>query len=206
MDDIREFEVNDWLVNEDGVCQVLGSQKYVVEPFFEKDYPSIALGEEFENKLVCKILCDFEPKPRKSRFIKQYSSKWCEPLEGEYLALRDKIRSEYPEQYKKFASVKINKPVLASIDFPIRVLPHKKQTIIEQINHLLVQKVNELSFENVENLILENIEGIESLSLVNRDILQINALISLTYDVLRAKDKKFCFIGGKALSVYCSEE
>ena len=24
MDDIREFEVNNWLVNEDGICQVLG--------------------------------------------------------------------------------------------------------------------------------------------------------------------------------------
>jgi len=206
MDDIREFEVNDWLVNEDGVCQVLGSQKYVVEPFFAKDYPSIGLGEEFENKLVCKILCDFEPNPRKSRFIKHYSSKWCEPLEGEYLALRDKIQSEYPEQYKKFASVKIKNPVLASVDFSIRVLPHEKQSILEQINHLLATKVNELNFENVEKLILNNIEGIESSSLVNRDILQSNALISLTYDVLRAKDKQFCFIGGKALSVYCSEE
>ena len=36
MDDIREFEVNDWLVNEDGICQVLGSQKYIVELFLKK--------------------------------------------------------------------------------------------------------------------------------------------------------------------------
>lgn len=206
MDDIREFEVNDWLVNEDGICQVLGSQKYIVEPFFEKDFPSFGLGEVFENKLVCKILCDFEPKPRKSRFIKHYSSKWCEPLEGEYLALKDKVQSEYPEQFKKFESVKINKPVLASVDFSIRILPNEKQSILDKINYLLANEVNELNFENVEKLILENIEGIESTSLVNRDTLRTNALISLKYDVLRAKDKQFCFIGGKALSVYCSEE
>jgi hypothetical protein len=206
MDDIREFEVNDWLVNEDGICQVLGSQKYIVEPFFEKDYPSLDLGEVFENKLVCKILCDFEPKPRKSRFIKHYSSKWCEPLEGEYLALMDKFQSEYPEQYKKFESVKINKPVLASVDFSIRILPNKKQSILDKINYLLANEVNELNFESVEKLILKNIEGIESTGLVNRDTLRTNALISLKYDVLGAKDRQFCFIGGKALSVYCSEE
>ena len=206
MDDIREFEVNDWLVNEDGICQVLGSQKYIVEPFFEKDYPSLDLGEVFENKLVCKILCDFEPKPRKSRFIKHYSSKWCEPLEGEYLALMDKFQSEYHEQYKKFESVKINKPVLASVDFSIRILPNKKQSILDKINYLLANEVNELNFESVEKLILKNIEGIESTGLVNRDTLRTNALISLKYDVLGAKDRQFCFIGGKALSVYCSEE
>lgn len=206
MDDIREFEVNDWLVNEDGICQVLGSQKYSVEPFFEKDYPSFSLGEIFENKLVCKILCDFKPSPRKSRFIKYYSSKWCDPLEDEYLALKDKVQSEYPEQYKKFESVKINKPVLASVDFSIRILPNEKQSILDKINYLLASEVNELNFESVEKLILKNIEGIESTSLVNRDTLRTNALISLKYDVLGAKDNQFCFIGGKALSVYCSEE
>ncbi|WP_440904446.1 hypothetical protein ACMZOO_16805 [Catenovulum sp. SX2] len=206
MDNIREFELNDWLVTEDGVCQVLGSQKYVVEPFFQKEYPSYGLGDEFENKLVCKILCGFDGKPRKSRYINHYSSKWCEPLGGKYLILRDKVQSKYPEQYKKFTLVKIKKPVLANVDFPIRVLPHRKQSTVDQINHLLATEVNELNFENVENLILKNIASIESSSLVNRGNLQTNALISLTYDVLRAKDKKFCFIGGKAFSVYCGGE
>ena len=206
MDDIRNFKTDDWIVSEDGVCQVLAVQDYAIEPFFAHKYPDKKLGEMFDRKLVCKLLCNFTPTIRKSKYIKVYSSKYCEPISEQYSDLKVIVQRDHPDQYLKFEKVKLNKPCYASLDFPIRVNPNHKDEIISAINDLLANRINSMDFGGVENLLIENISGIESPKISNKhaDTLRSNVLITLYYDVLGANQNSFCFTDGEARSIYCA--
>ncbi|MBF7074591.1 hypothetical protein ISG33_14390 [Glaciecola sp. MH2013] len=208
MEGTHKFNRGDWLVNEDGICQVLGAQDYVVEQFFAYEFSDKKLGDVYDRKLVCKQLCGFEPKPRKARFIKVYSSIYCEPINDEYLALMQLIKVKFPDQFKKFETIKLKKPLYAGLDFSLRVNPDKKEDIVAGIDDLLSNNIKSMDFDTVENMLFENIDGIETARLANQHIdrLCTNVLVTLYYDVLGACNNTYCFSYGTARSVYCAQE
>jgi len=204
MSNIREFEIGEWIVTDDGVCQVLGSQKYYIEPFFAKDFESLKVGDAFENIVVYKIFCDFEGNLRKTKFINWHSSKLCDSISDQYLKIKNKAKKENPEKYKKFLERELNKPVISRVEFSVRVEPDKRDEIIKQMQLLLDSLAVPFDFNTFENSIYKDIKGIISERLTNNDNLKTNVLISLAYDVLNIKDRKFSFINGTVVPTYCA--
>lgn len=206
MSEIKEFAVGDWIETIEGISQVLGTEKYVVEDFFKCDFPGLRVGETFDNKVVYKIFCDFEGNPRKTKFIAHCSSTWCDPISKKYSELKDKVIKEHFDKYEKFSKRTIEKPVLANVEFSVRVEPKRKNEIVANINKLLVNLNKEFSFDQLQDRIYSNIDGITSKKLTNNDILETNVLISFKYDVLKTDNGRFAFISGKAFGKYCADD
>jgi hypothetical protein len=206
MSELKEFCVGEWIETMDGICQVLGAEKYVVEDFFKADFPQLSPGEVFDNKVVYKIFCSFDGKPRKTKFITHYSSKWCDPLSDKYIKIRDRAIEEHPDIYQKFEKRVIEKPILSSVEFSVRVDPKRKHEIVENLNKILSKFEKKHSFNEVQEVIYKNIDGILSKRLTNNDTLQTNVLISLKYNVLESNKGEFAFIYGKASGTYCADD
>jgi hypothetical protein len=206
MSEFKEFGVGEWIETMDGICQVLGTEKYVVEEFFKSDFPELNIGEVFDNKVVYKIFCDFEGKLRKTKFITHYSSKWCAPLSDKYIKIKDLVIEEHTGLYQEFEKRAIKNPILSSVEFSIRVDPKRKQEIIKNLNRLLSDFDKKHSFNEVQEVIYKGIDGILSKQLTNNDTLQTNVLISLKYNVLESNEGKFAFISGKASGTYCADD
>jgi len=205
MSEVKEFDVGEWIETMDGICQVLGTEKYVVEEFFRADFPELNLGDVFDNKVVYKIFCDFDGKPRKTKFITHHSSKWCDPLSDKYINIRDRVIEEYPDLYQKFEKRSIEKPILSNVEFSIRVEPKRKEEIIESLNNLL-SSLKKHNFNEVQELIYKKIDGMLSRQLANNDTLQTNVLIGLKYNVLESNEGKFAFVSGKAVGTCCTND
>ena len=206
MSEVKEFEIGDWIVTSEGISQVLGTEKYIVEEFFKNDFPELGIGDVFDNKVVYKIFCDFEGKPRKTKFIAHYSSEWCEPISDKYNELKEQVIKAHPDVYEKFIKRKIEKPIIANLEFSIRVEPKRKEEIIENINNFLANLDKKYAFEYLQNQIYKNIDGIISKSLTDITALPTNVLIVLKYDVLETDNGKFLFISGRAFGTYCADD
>lgn len=206
MTTIQEFNDGDWIFTEDGICQVLGSQKYHIEPFFKDEYDNLGIGDVFDNKVVYKIFCNFDGKPRKTKFINWNGSEYCHLLNNKYKKLRDKVIKENPDIYNKFITRKLDKPLYSRVEFSIRVEPTKRKEIKEKINTLYSSFNRSHDFATTEELIYKNIDGIISDKLVKNDVLQTNLLLSLFYDVLKTENNKFAFVGIRAVETYCAED
>lgn len=206
MSEFKEFCVGEWIETMDGICQVLGTERYIVEDFFRADFPQLSPGEVFDSKVVYKIFCSLDGKPRKTKFITHHSSKWCEPLSDQYIKIRDRVIEEHPGLYQKFEQRVNEKPILSSVEFSVRVEPKRKHEIIENLNKLLSKFENNRSFNEVQELIYKSIDGILSKQLTNNDALQTNVTICLYYNVLESNEGRFAFISGKASGAYCTDD
>lgn len=58
------FELRDWVATDDGLGQVIYNRPIHVEKYNKQD-GNEKVGTHIRNLYVCKILCDFEGKPKR---------------------------------------------------------------------------------------------------------------------------------------------
>jgi len=202
---IKEFKDGDWIVNEDGICQVYGSMKYYVEDFFKHEFENLKVGDLFENKMVYKIFCHFDGKPRKTKFFSYLSSEYCEILEGEYLKTFESCKAENPELYNKFIERKPSKPLSSRVEFSIRIEPDIREDVIEEINLLLKKFESPFNYEGFDTALREQVDiELPQNLYTRRDTLMTNTLVSLVYNILDSRNCKFSFSGGVAVKTHYS--
>lgn len=94
-----KFELGQWVSTEDGYGQIM-----YIRPFFVEDYENYRQGRkngEFIRYIyVCKILCGFEGKIRKSKRINIYTS--ISPIDKEGLVHLKNIKENQKEEYEKY--------------------------------------------------------------------------------------------------------
>ena len=205
MREIRGFSIGDWIVTENGIGQVIGSQAYAVQEFFKDDYPTLNCGDIFDNIVVYKILCDFDGKPRKTKFFTYISSQFCDPIDANNLKIKDRVKASYSDAYETFLKRKPKRHVESSIDLTFRVIPKYKEGVIVQIQDILDTMPKPFDFKTFERSALKQVCGIESDGISGfKDTLMSNAMISLKYNILDANVFNFSFVDGICVPVYCA--
>lgn len=201
----KKFKEGDWIATEDGICQVYGSVDYYFEDFFKQEFESLKAGDDFESKVVYKIFCHFDGSPRKTKFFSFLSSKYCDPLEGDYQKIFKICKTENPDLYERFLKRKPSKPITSRVEFSLRFEPVVREKTIEKISQFFKGIDKPFSYEEFDVGIKEvlDTELPENLY-AKKDTLMCNTLISLVYSVLEPRNKKFSFLDGVAVKTYCS--
>lgn len=204
MNEIKKFKDGEWIVNEDGICQVHGSADYYVEEFFNYEFENLEIGDMFENKLVYKIFCKFDGAPRKTKYFNYLPSCENDPLDGEYLNTFELCKASNKDHYEKFITRMPSKPVSSRVEFSLRLDPNNLELTIESINELLNNIQKPFCFNEFDIYIRENTDIIFPDRLyANRNVLTTNTLFSLVYNVLEPRNKKYSFSGGSIVKTYC---
>lgn len=205
MNKIVRFKQGDWIVNEDGICQVYDSIDYYVEEFCKHEFDNLKVGDAFQNKVVYKIFCHFDRTPRKTKFFNFISSRYCEALEGKYLKTFESCKADHPDQYEKFLTRKPAKPLTARVEFSLRFEPDIQEMVIKKMNDLFKAIPKPFNYEEFDKYFRENV-GVElpEKLYAERDTMRTNTLVSLVYRVLEPGNKKFSFVGGIAIKTYCA--
>ena len=200
----KRFREGDWIVNEDGICQVFGSIDYYVEEFFKHEFENLRVGDVFDTKVVYKIFCHFDGTPRKAKFFNCLSGKYCEDLDGEYQNIFEACKTSNPNLYDKFLKRKPSKPLTSRVEFSLRFEPHVRENAIEITNELFEGIEKPFSYEEFDARFRahHNTELPENLY-APRDVMMTNTLVSLVYDILQPRNKKFSFLDGVAVRTYC---
>ena len=207
MNESAKFNDGDWVSTEDGICQVYGSADYYVEEFSKHEFEGLKVGDVFQNKVVYKILCDFDGTPRKTKFFSYLSSKYCELLEGEYKKIYELCKAEHPDMYEKFLLRKPSKHVTSRVEFSLRIESDVQEMVVAKINDLLNEIPKPFCYEEFDTYLRVNLDiKLPEKLYVAQDTMMTNTLVSLVYNVLELRNKKFSFCGGVALKAYCSHD
>ncbi len=129
------FELGQWVGTENGYGQII-----YIRPFFVEDYENYRQGRkngEFIRFIyICKILCGFEGKIKKSRRIDIYTS--ISPIDKEGLVHLKNIKEHQKEEYEKYIffddKISINKQLFR--DYKLDNLDYDKILIENQIKDI----------------------------------------------------------------------
>jgi len=200
-----KFEKGDWIVNQDGICQVYGSEDYYVEDFFKHEQENLEVGDLFDKKVVYKIFAGLDGVPRKTRFFSHLSGRYCEALDEESQKILDGCKSENSELYEKFLKRKPSKPITSCVEFSVRFDPDVRDDAINSINELFQNIEKPFSYDQFDSLIKEELKVKFPENLYSqRDTMMSNVLVSLFYSVLEPRHRKISFTDGVAVKTYCS--
>jgi len=110
-----KLKAGDWVVNEDGIAQVVSMHSTYIEEF-SINYlnGSQAIGDLEYELCAYKVLCNFDGKPRKRNIRLVMNAEYCEPVSGEYLALLSNFKVKHPREYARFTDFKSKVPIKRS--------------------------------------------------------------------------------------------
>jgi hypothetical protein len=188
-----EFEIGQWVGTEDGYGQIIYIRPYFVEDY-ENDRKGRKNGEFIQFIYICKILCDFNGKIRKSKRINIYTS--VEPIDQKGLSFLNKIKTTQNSEYIKYIlfedKVSIHQQLfikykISKDNFEIEIV--EKQ--IKEINKRLYPAFTYKEFINIfqEYDFPFKVEDILPYGHVNRNCLELR----FDSNLYKVKDKQVIF-------------
>lgn len=136
----ENYEIGQWIGFTEGLGQVLFIREDYVEKFSPEYFDGKKVGEDLGDILVYKQLCDFTGKLRKKDLINWAPARYCEPISDQYRKMVEAIKSNSPEEYRKYLvyDSRLVSTVTTEISFrvsPDAVATYKK--LIDEINATL---------------------------------------------------------------------
>ncbi len=95
------FDIGAWIECEDGLGQVLFVRQ-LYRDSFEESRQNEKVGELRQVNVICKLLCGFNGKIKKSKRIKSYLFKHCDLISDKHLEVVKRIKLDEPEEYHKY--------------------------------------------------------------------------------------------------------
>jgi len=98
----KNYEIGQWIGFTEGLGQVLFIREDYVEKYSSEYFEGKKVGEDLGDILVYKQLCDFTGKLRKKNLVDWAPARYCEPISDQYRKVVEAIKSNSPEEYRKY--------------------------------------------------------------------------------------------------------
>ena len=98
----KNYEIGQWIGFTEGLGQVLFVREDYVEKYSSEYFEGKKVGEDLGDILVYKQLCDFTGKLRKKDLVNWAPARYCEPISDQYRKVVEAIKSNSPEEYRKY--------------------------------------------------------------------------------------------------------
>lgn len=133
----KNYEIGQWIGFTEGLGQVLFIREDYVEKYSPEYFDGKKVGEDLGDILVYKQLCDFTGKLRKKDLINWAPARYCEPISDQYRKVVEAIKSNSPEEYRKYLVYDSRLVATVTTEISFRVPPDAISTverIIDEIN------------------------------------------------------------------------
>jgi hypothetical protein len=188
------FDIGEWVSTEDGLGQVIYNRPIHVEKF-NKQKGKDKVGTHLRNLYICKVLCDFEGKPKRSFKTNIYSS--IDRLNPNDLELIEQVKKISPDLYEKYL-LSENKTLLQHQCFvSFGLFNIEKDLLQAKFVNIKDKLANEFTFKefekvfNNENMSFDILEYIQYGYTKPQGSTELK--IRFDADLYKVRDKEFVF-------------
>lgn len=140
---IKIFEIGKWVATEDGYGQVLKNIPVYIEDY-EVDI-TLNKGELKRNLYLCKIICDFNGKPKKRNLINVYSS--IDIIDKQGKGLVKKIKDNFKAVYEDYILFESKTPLIRQFFLSYEINSNNSDLIINLFENLRTNLPTHFTFK-----------------------------------------------------------
>ena len=132
----ENYEIGQWIGSTEGLGQVLFIREDYVEKYSSEYFEGKKVGEDLGDILVYKQLCDFTGKLRKKDLINWAPARYCEPISDQYRKMVEAIKSNSPEEYRRYLVYDSRLVTTVTTEISFRVPPDAISSVEKVINEI----------------------------------------------------------------------